>query len=221
MRTGLARRGVLPPLTRPTRLRPGPGAVGRHRLVRCRLPDRPGAVHAAARRFCLDTIEQVYGIGYRPDWHADLDGLCLGAELNRYAAMHRGTFWTLSDPDGAIVATAGIHHLGWKPATCGLFPGRYPSPDQVGSMSRVYIRSDLRGAGVGTWLVRLVEAEAAAMGYRTLYLHAASDTPASLAFWRSCGYAAFGTCDTSTHFDRQIASQAAAKVPSAALQAAG
>jgi L-amino acid N-acyltransferase YncA len=66
------------------------------------------------------------------------------------------------------------------------------------------VRRSLRGGGIGRRLNALAEAEARALGYRTLYLHASSDTPATIGFWKSQGYEAIGAFGFSTHFDKSL-----------------
>lgn len=168
------------------------------------MPERPSPAHAEARQFCLDTIKEFYGFDYRRDWHVDLDALLLPPAGNHYSRHHRGGFWVLRAPARDIVATAGIRHLGWKPNIIAMFPGRYARGADVASLWRVYVRNDQRARGLGRWLTALSEAEAARLGYDTMYLHASSDALATLAFWRAAGYRLIGTCETSTHFDKPI-----------------
>lgn len=173
-------------------------------LTLARLPEEPSREHAQARQFCLDTIKEFYGFDYRRDWHGDLDSLLLPAVDNHYSRHHSGGFWTLGDATGEVVATAGIRHLAWKPNIVTMFPGRYRRGEEVASLWRVYVRKDLRGRGLGRWLAALCETEAAGLGYRVMYLHATSDALATLAFWQAVGYREIGTCETSTHFDKEI-----------------
>jgi GNAT superfamily N-acetyltransferase len=170
-----------------------------------KLADTPGPAHEEARTFCLDTIMEFYGVGYRADWHADLDSLLLPAGQNHYSALNRGGFWLLREAGGRVVGSAGVRHLAWKPNIAEMFPGRYEQATAIASLWRVYVRSNMRGCGVGRWLVGLSEDEAARAGYRTMYLHATSDAAATVAFWRSVGYAEVGTCATSTHFEKPLA----------------
>ncbi len=177
-----------------------------HGLALTRLGEVPGVEHAAARTFCLETIKEFYGFDYRPDWHADLDSLLLPAEGNHYSAHHRGAFWTLRAPGGEILATGGIRHLGWKPNIPPMVPGRYPRPEDVTSLWRVYVRKDQRGRGLGRWLTALCEDEAIRLGFDRMYLHATADAAATIAFWNAMGYADIGTIDDSTHFDKALTS---------------
>lgn len=172
--------------------------------------------HVAARAFCLDMIKEFYGFDYRPDWHTDLDSLCLPAARNHYHAVNRGGFWTLSRPDGGLVATAGVRALGWKPELLREFARRYPDGRKVASLWRVYVRKDHRHHGVGKWLSSLAETEAARMGYTALYLHAASGVASTIAFWEAIGYLSIGEHEFSTHFDKTLSQNRTAVPPAGA-----
>lgn len=180
-----------------------------HGLTLALLSDEPDAQHEAARRFCLDVIKEFYGFDYRPDWHADLDALTQGPAESWYSAPNRGAFWTLSASDGSLVGTAGLYRLPWKPKLVAAFAARYPQPDQVAQLVRVYIRKDQRGRQIGRWLNGFAEAEARRLGFATLYLHASADAPATIGFWRARGYAEIATVDASTHFDKSLSSTSA------------
>ena len=169
-----------------------------------RLSDTPGAEHTAARKYCLGVIKEFYGFDYRPDWHADLDSLEKPAEHCHFSAANRGAFWTLTDADGNIAATTGIKKLSWHPNVLEALPDRYPQPDKVATLMRAYVRKDLRAGGVGRYLNALCEAEARRLLYATLYLHANTDTPATIAFWTARGYAPIGSFGVSTHFDKRL-----------------
>ena len=168
------------------------------------LADAPSSAHAAARQFCLDVIKEFYGFDYRPDWHHDLDTLLLPPAENHYGAANRGAFWTLCEPDGTLIATAGIRGLWWKPNLVQEFAARYPDPGKIGSLWRVYVRKDWRGRGLGKWLSFMAEDEAYWRGYTTMYLHASADAAATIAFWKSAGYANIGESGFSTHFDKPL-----------------
>ncbi len=177
-----------------------------HGLTLALLPDEPGEQHKAARRFCLDVIKEFYDSDYRADWHADLDSLTQGAAESWFSARNRGAFWTLSAPDGSLVAAAGLYCLSWKPHLVSAFAARYPRPEQVTQLVRVYVRKDHRGHRIGRWLNALAEAEAGRMGFATLYLHTNADTQATIAFWRGRGYAEIATAEATTHFDKSLSS---------------
>lgn len=179
-----------------------------HNLALSLLSDDPTPQHAEARAFCLAVIKEFYDFDYNPDWHADLDSLLLSAEHNQYSRLNRGAFWTLSDPDGAIIATAGIRALRWKPKVVEAFSKRYPDPDKIGSLWRVYVRKDRRGSGIGKWFNRVVEDAALELGYEAMYLHATSHAAATIGFWSASGYTNIGEWDETTHFDKPLTREA-------------
>jgi GNAT superfamily N-acetyltransferase len=171
-----------------------------------RLGDVPGAEHAAARTFCLGVIKEFYGFDYRPDWHGDLDSLEKPASQNHFSSFNNGAFWTVIGADGRIAATTGIKRLTWHPNVLEALPGRYPQPEKVATLMRAYVRKDLRGGGIGRMLNTLCEDEARRSGYATMYLHASSDTAATITFWTRNGYTPIGTFGFSTHFDKPLGS---------------
>lgn len=175
-----------------------------HGLTCAAAPDASMERRAAARRFCLDTIREVYGTEYRLDWHADLDSLLRPPAQCWFSGENRGAFWSLHSPDGEIVASAGFYGLMWKPNLVAAFADRYPSPAGVTQLVRVYVRKDLRGRGIGQWLTTLAQTEAQRPGFETLYLHANTDTAATIAFWRAQGFCEFAAAEGSTHFDKAL-----------------
>jgi GNAT superfamily N-acetyltransferase len=181
-----------------------------------RLEDDPTPGHADARAFCLAVIKEFYGFDYNPDWHADLDALLLPADRNHYSRLNRGAFWTLSERNGTIIATAGIRAIRWKPAIVAAFAERYPEADKIASLWRVYVNKDRRGGGIGTWFNGIAEEEAVRLGYTTMYLHASSDATATVAFWRSSGYTEIGDHEFSTHFDKPLIGVSSARRDAAA-----
>jgi GNAT superfamily N-acetyltransferase len=174
-------------------------------LVLEQLSETPASAHAAARRFCLEVIKEFYGFDYRRDWHEDLDSLCLQPDRNHYSRQSRGGFWTLSLADGTLLATAGIRGLHWKPNLVRAFRDRYPRPESVASLWRVYVRKDRRRHGLGQWLNRLSEDRARELGYETMYLHATASADATVAFWKASGYEFFAGDAETAHFDKPLA----------------
>lgn len=161
-----------------------------------------------ARQFCLDLIKEVYGTDYRPDWHADLDSLAGDEQLSWFSPHRGGAFWTIRTDNLGIVASAGLYRLDWKPSLLASLPGRYQNPTAVAQLVRVYIREDFRGRGLGRRLAAFAESEARRLGYSTLYLHADSGTPATIAFWLASGFSRFASGDGTTHFDKPISPDA-------------
>lgn len=84
---------------------------------------------------------------------------------------------------------------------------RYPEPAVIPQLVRVYVRRDQRGRGIGRWFRHLSEAEAARLGFGTLYLHASASTPATLQFWRNQGFVEFANADDTAHFDKALDSK--------------
>lgn len=174
-------------------------------FVLYRLPERPGVLHAQARRFCLDVIKEFYGIDYRQDWHGDLDSLLLHDQRNQYSRSNRGAFWIVSEAcSGAIAATAAIKGMAWKSALATQLAGRYPDMDRIGSVWRVYVHRNRRGAGLGRALNAVMDRQARRFGYSRLYLHAEEDADATIGFWKSAGYRPFKTFASSVHMDKAV-----------------
>ncbi len=170
------------------------------------LPEMSGSQRAAARRFCLDVIREFYGTDYRPDWHADLDSLTRDDPQCWFSSQNRGAFWVVRDTAGDIIATAGVYILRWKPNLVAALADRYPNPETIPQLVRVYVRKDQRGRGIGRWLHDLSEAEAVRLGFATLYLHASASTPATLRFWGRQGFVEFANADGTAHFDKALVS---------------
>jgi GNAT superfamily N-acetyltransferase len=179
-----------------------------HDLKLSLLPDHPTHQHAEARAFCLAVIKEFYNFDYNPDWHVDLDSLLLSPKQNQYSRFNRGAFWTLSERDGRIVATAGIRALRWKPKVVEAFSQRYSAPEKICSLWRVYVRKDRRGAGIGKWFNGVVDSEAVALGYDTMYLHATATAAATIGFWTASGYQNLGGDTETTHFDKALVKEA-------------
>jgi GNAT superfamily N-acetyltransferase len=178
-----------------------------HGLTLERLPDLADARHTEARAFCLAVIKEFYGSDYRVDWHADLDSLAAGGAQSWYGTANRGAFWTLREAGGAIVAAVGLYRLGLKPRLVEAFAERYPKPDKVAQLVRLYVREDHRGRRIGRWFDDVVASQATGLGYETLYLHANAETAATLAFWRGRGYREIAAFGDSVHFDRTLSNR--------------
>lgn len=165
------------------------------------LPDEAVAI----RRFCLETIQEAFGHGYRPDWHSDLDRL--GSANDDYTPERGGAFLVVGH-QGTVVACGGLRPLSAKPTLSRQFETRYPDPTAIGSLWRVYVQPDLRGRGLGRLLNDQLEAIAMAHGYRTLYLHTSAQRHDTVAFWQRQGYQAFchelAEPDSTLHLDKTL-----------------
>lgn len=165
-----------------------------------------------ARTFCLRIIRDFYGIDYNGDWHADLDSLTGLAENGWYSPQNAGGFRIVRDGAGAIIATGGLYDLSRKPGTSARLSDRYGARKTC-QIARVYLDPAIRGKGLGSRIVAVLEQDAGTLGYDIAYLHADAQTPATLAFWTSRGYREFGRfsypspsggMDTSVDFDRVL-----------------
>ena len=157
-----------------------------------KLPDEPDDRHGAARSYCLKIIKDFYDIDYTSAWHADLDSLITSSRTNWYSSLNQGAFWLCQNEAGDILGTCGIYNMKWKPGTLNRLISYYSDGAAVCQLSRMYIREDLRGHGIGRRLEAYAASEAGALNYRDIYLHADSRALSTLAFWDACGYVRLG-----------------------------
>lgn len=157
-----------------------------------KLPDEPDERHDAARSYCMGIIKDFYNIEYTPAWHADLDSLLTSNSLNWYSSLNRGAFWLCQNAGGDIVGTCGIYDMMWKPRTLNRLHSHYPEGSNICQLSRMYIREDMRGRGIGRRLEVAAAAEAERLGYEDIYLHADFKAVSTLGFWDACGYVRIG-----------------------------
>ncbi|NUR90828.1 MAG: GNAT family N-acetyltransferase [Nonomuraea sp.] len=140
-------------------------------------PARPGDLDGA-RAVMLDTLYHDLGLGYRPEWHADVidpeDAYLRPTRHALFVAVH----------DGQVVATTAVRaappssppHPAW-------LARRYPAPGTA-QLFRVYVRPDHRRHGLARELVGLARAFVASTpGYDRLYLHTDTRVPGAEAFW--------------------------------------
>ncbi|MFV0523547.1 MAG: GNAT family N-acetyltransferase [Acidimicrobiales bacterium] len=157
------------------------------------------------RRFCLDTIVETFGYGYRADWHHDLDALGTVGDL--YSTTNGGGFLVVRCGD-ELVACGGLRPLCTHRGLSERFALRYPDPAAVGSIWRVYVRADQRGNGLGRHLTAELERLSRELGQQDVYLHTSTNRPATVAFWVNRGYDAFAhdtLCEDATvHMDKRL-----------------
>lgn len=165
-----------------------------------------------AKKFCLRIIREFYGIEYNSDWHADLDSLTGGAENGWYSPQNAGSFRIVRDETQSIIAAGGLYDLSRKPGTFARLSGRYGNKKTC-QIARVYLDPAIRGKGLGSRIVSVLEADAGTLGYDIAYLHSDAQTPATLSFWARRGYREFGRfsypspsggTDTSVDFDKVL-----------------
>lgn len=156
-----------------------------------------------ARTFCLKTIKEVYGIGYRRDWHDDLDSML--NSKNVYTAGQKGGFVIIRSTAGELIACGGLRSLTSKPTLVELFKHRYPTPETVGGLWRAYVAAKDRHKGLGTIIKYLRIQQAKQLGYSTLYLHASQKNPLSITFGQKFGFSIFQIdADGTVHMDRSL-----------------
>ncbi|WJR67084.1 GNAT family N-acetyltransferase [Neorhizobium sp. CSC1952] len=157
-----------------------------------KLSDEPDDRHGAARSYCLKIIKDFYNIDYTPAWHADLDSLITSSRTNWYSSLNRGAFWLCQNEAGDILGTCGIYNMYWKPDTLYRLMPYYPDSTAVCQLSRMYIREDMRGRGIGRKLEAEAISEAVRLNYRDIYLHADAEARDTLAFWDARQYVRIG-----------------------------
>jgi GNAT superfamily N-acetyltransferase len=132
-----------------------------------------------------------------PDARALVDALAADLDA-RYAADGPGDgdapeiadAWTVrpdqvTPPLGAFL----VARLGCVPVGCGAVR-RVPrgAPPHVAEIKRMYVTPAARGRGVARALLARLEAEAAALGYRTVQLETGMRQPEAVLLYRSAGY---------------------------------
>lgn len=142
-----------------------------------------------ARKFCLATISEVYGIEYHSDWHQDLDGML--RPDNVYLPVNDGWFLLVRNEMGNVIACAGLRALASRPELYDLFKHRWPEQARVGALWRSYVRADYRGKGIGRMMKGRRIAKARELGYDHLYLHASRANPAAIIFGEKFGFMPF------------------------------
>jgi len=152
----------------------------------------------------MGIIAEAFGHGYRPEWHGDLDRL--GTDCDDYTPERGGAFVVVRDA-GRIVACGGMRPLTARPALHSRFAARYPAPERIASLWRVYVEADQRAAGIGSRITWHLEQAAIEAGYRHCYLHTSGNRAASVAFWVGRGYRPFATdadADQTIHLDKAL-----------------
>lgn len=155
------------------------------------------------RNFCLATIKEVYGYEYRPLWHADLDDLLRSSSMYD---SHQGGAFIVIRREGKVIACGGLRNLQTHTASNLAFAHRYQD-QPVGALWRVYVNTRYQTQGLGSKLVRRLEARARKYGYQKLYLHTSRTNPDAVKFWQHRGYAIFvedDTADKTVHMEKSL-----------------
>ncbi|BDM82668.1 GNAT family N-acetyltransferase [Acaryochloris marina] len=109
-----------------------------------------------------------YGIGWEPDG-ADRDVY----EVETAYLQLGGAFWVV-EQQGQIVGTAAF----------------YPVNRGVGTVEirKMYLLPQVRGQGLGRWLLQRLEQEIAAQGFREIWIETASVLKEAVTLYESSGY---------------------------------
>ncbi|ABW27952.1 GNAT family N-acetyltransferase [Acaryochloris marina] len=109
-----------------------------------------------------------YGIGWEPDG-ADRDVY----EVETAYLQLGGAFWVV-EQQGQIVGTAAF----------------YPVNRGVGTVEirKMYLLPQVRGQGLGRWLLQRLEQEIAAQGFREIWIETASVLKEAVKLYESSGY---------------------------------
>jgi GNAT superfamily N-acetyltransferase len=162
--------------------------------------DAPRDTLEQVRTHCLAAIKDAYGYGYRQDWHWDLDSL-LSPNRSPYFSAQNGAFYALRTKDDGIIGTAAIRSLSTSPNIMERYGARYPKPEEVAYLCRVYVVRRCRKQGLGDFLVGLCREAALSLGYRTIYFHCERDAMRLRAYWESQGFTCFAEDGMSAHYD--------------------
>ncbi|ORX89426.1 acyl-CoA N-acyltransferase [Basidiobolus meristosporus CBS 931.73] len=133
----------------------------------------------SVKAFLFKVIEEDFGYQFNPAWHSDI------ANLERvYLQDPRSYFLVGWNGDGSIAGTIAIRK----------YPNSFPEvnhlyDDRTTSMVvRHFVSRSQRNKGVGSQLLKDVEAYARESGVNTLYLHTQITIPGSLEYWLAKGY---------------------------------
>lgn len=123
------------------------------------------------RQVAAEVIRSVlaeYGIGWEPD-EADRDVY----EVETAYLQVRGAFWVV-EQQGQVVGTAAF----------------YPVNRGVGTVEirKMYLLPQVRGKGLGRWLLQRLEQEIAAQGFRKVWIETASVLQEAVKLYESSGY---------------------------------
>lgn len=155
------------------------------------------------KRFCLAVIKESYNYDYQKDWAYDLDNLF---EINDYYRENlHGAFFVATIND-EVVATAAIRSLSGAPDILNSMAKYFINPQEVAMVTRVYVKKELRGQGIGEKMNNLIEEEALLHNYSMMYLNA-SRVPDAVSFWKKMAYQEIFTEDDvyqTTHMKKNL-----------------
>ena len=109
--------------------------------------------------------------------HLDIPGTAyFDASLDRLSAYYdrSGRCYHVLLRDGTVIGGVGVAEFDGLPDCCEL--------------QKLYLREDARGRGLGYEMIRHIEAQARAMGYRRIYLETHTNLQAAIHEYERSGY---------------------------------
>jgi ribosomal protein S18 acetylase RimI-like enzyme len=98
----------------------------------------------------------------------------------------------LSEPDAfVLIAELGGTPVGYAMVHLRAGSPTWPTSERAGEVETLSVHPDARGRGIGTLLLRTVEAELAALGVDELSLHVVSHNDKAMAFYERHGLRPF------------------------------
>jgi putative acetyltransferase len=138
---------------------------------------------AAAR--VIENALAEYGLGWEPNG-ADRDVL----EVESYYLDRGGEFWVIEE-DGQIVGTSAYYPCLEASATT------VNSGDEAVEIRKMYLHSQLRGKGLGKYLLQALESRIFDRGYREIRIETASVLTAAVKLYEANGYRSIPEVETS------------------------
>lgn len=116
----------------------------------------------------IRTVLAEYGLGWEPDG-ADIDVV----EVEKY--YRQGEFWVV-EHQGAVVGTAAYYPI--------------PRGEKAVEIRKMYLQPQVRGVGLGRFLLRSLETRVADKGFRQIWVETASVLVEAVKLYEASGYEA-------------------------------
>ncbi|EIW16668.1 GNAT family N-acetyltransferase [Pelosinus fermentans] len=134
---------------------------------------------ASVQNFLLGQLQDLFSHDGQSAITDDVWGL---AKL--YIEPARNQMWAAFSPEGAVIGTIAICEYNDRIA---VLKGRYPGKTTA-EIGRCYIEKTLRRQGIGSRLLKEVEAFGCEKEYETIYLHTHRFLPGGFHFWEKQGF---------------------------------
>ncbi|PZD71470.1 Acetyltransferase [Acaryochloris thomasi RCC1774] len=116
----------------------------------------------------IRTVLTEYGLGWEPDG-ADIDVV----EVEKHYRL--GEFWVV-EHQGAVVGTAAYYPV--------------PRGEQAVEIRKMYLQPQVRGGGLGRFLLRSLESRISEQGFRQIWVETASVLVEAVQLYETSGYKA-------------------------------